>query len=318
MDLGKGKVRVDETPEGYARAFLGGSGLACRMLVDMVGPDTDPLSPDNVLIFMAGPLTGTKAPCCGRYTICSKSPLTGIWGESNAGGYFGPRMKFSGFDGLVIVGRSEEPVYLYVHDGEAELRLAKDLWGLTTFEAQEALRRELGEDVSVACIGPAGEKLVRFACVLNDGGRAAGRCGMGAVMGSKRLKAVAVSGRGEVPVADPEGLEEAASRAREAIEESMLTGIFREFGTAGYVDYAQELGDMPNRYFSQGRFEEADRISGMTMAETIQVGRRACYGCPIGCGRVVEVREGRYTTPRTDGPGYEALAAFGSNLLVDD
>ena len=318
VDLGKGKVRVDETPEGYARAFLGGSGLACRMLVDMVGPDTDPLSPDNVLIFMAGPLTGTKAPCCGRYTICSKSPLTGIWGESNAGGYFGPRMKFSGFDGLVIVGRSEEPVYLYVHDGEAELRLAKDLWGLTTFEAQEALRRELGEDVSVACIGPAGEKLVRFACVLNDGGRAAGRCGMGAVMGSKRLKAVAVSGRGEVPVADPEGLEEAASRAREAIEESMLTGIFREFGTAGYVDYAQELGDMPNRYFSQGLFEEADRISGMTMAETIQVGRRACYGCPIGCIRVIEVREGRYATPRTDGPGYEALAAFGSNLLVDD
>ena len=318
VDLSRGKIWTEETPEGYARAFLGGSGLACRMLIDMIGPDTDPLGPDNVLMFMAGPLTGTEAPCCGRYTICSKSPQTGIWGESNAGGYFGPRMKSSGFDGLVIMGRSEEPVYLYVHDGQAELRPAGDLWGLTTFETQGALVHELGSDVSVACIGPAGEKMVRFACVLNDGGRAAGRTGMGAVMGSKRLKAVAVSGDEEVPVANPGGLEEAVRRAREAIEESMLTSIFREFGTAGYVDYAQELGDMPNKYFSKGLFEEADKISGMTMAETILVGRRACFGCPIGCGRIVEVREGKYATPRTDGPGYEALAAFGSNLLVDD
>ncbi len=318
VDLGKGETRVKETPEGFLRAFLGGSGLSCRLLMDMVGPRTDPLGPENALVFMAGPLTGTKVPCCGRYTICAKSPLTGIWGESNAGGYFGPRLKFSGFDGIVITGQAREPVYLYVHDGGAELRPAGDLWGLTTFETQDALVRELDDRVSVACIGPAGENLVKFACVLNDGGRAAGRTGMGAVMGSKRLKAVAVSGDEEVPVARPEELEEAISRAREAIEESMLTSIFREFGTAGYVDYAQELGDMPNKYFSEGRFGEADKISGMTMSETILVGRRACFGCPIGCGRVVEVREGPYATPRTDGPGYEAVAAFGSNLLVDD
>ena len=319
VNLSTGKISEEPLNMDFAKMFLGGSGLACRILYDMINKDTDPLGPENPLIFMTGPLTGTIAPSCGRYVVCAKSPLTGIWGESNSGGKFGPMLKFSGFDGIIIVGRSEKPVYLSIIDGSAELRSAEHLVGKTTFETQKIIVEELGEKrVSVACIGPAGENLVKYAAIMNDGGRAAGRTGMGAVMGSKNLKAVAVFGSQKVPLADEDKFIEVAKEAHTIVKEAFNSEMFRQLGTGGYVDLAQEMGDMPNKYFTLGVFENASKISGSTMAETILVRNRACYGCPIGCGRVVKIDEGKYKLPETDGPEYETLCAFGSLILNDN
>jgi len=319
VNLSTGKISEEPLNMNFAKMFLGGSGLACRILYNMINKDTDPLGPENPLIFMTGPLTGTTAPSCGRYVVCAKSPLTGIWGESNSGGKFGPMLKFSGFDGIIIVGRSEKPVYLSIVDGSAELRSAEHLVGKNTFETQRILAEELGEKrVSVACIGPAGENLVKYAAIMNDGGRAAGRTGMGAVMGSKNLKAVAVFGSQKVPLADEDKFIEVAKEAHTIVKEAFNSEMFRQLGTGGYVDLAQEMGDMPNKYFTLGVFENASKISGSTMAETILVRNRACYGCPIGCGRVVKIDEGKYKLLETDGPEYETLCAFGSLILNDN
>ncbi|MFX0068318.1 MAG: aldehyde ferredoxin oxidoreductase family protein [Promethearchaeota archaeon] len=324
VNLWKCKTSIEKTDKKLAEKYLGGSGLACRILYDMIGKNTDPLGPENPLVFMTGPLTGTPAPSCGRYCICAKSPLTGIWGESNSGGRFGPTLKFSGFDGVIVVGRSSKPVYLLILDGIPELRSAKNLMGNSTFETQELIVEETGQKrISVACIGPAGENLVKYAAIVNDGRKAsgrkgaAGRTGMGAVMGSKNLKAIATIGSEKVPLAEEEEFRKVAKEASILIGESTSTAMYRQVGTGGFVDMAQEMGSMPNRYFTSGVFENAGRISGSTMAETILVRNSACYGCQIGCGRVIEVKEGNYELSETDGPEYETLCAFGSLIMND-
>mgnify|MGYP000704591833 CR=1 FL=1 len=269
VNLSASKISEEPLNMSFARMFLGGSGLACRILYDMIDKDTDPLGPDNPLIFMTGPLTGTLAPSCGRYVVCAKSPLTGIWGEANSGGKFGPMLKFSGYDGIVIIGRSEKPVYLSIINGSAELRPAEHLIGKTTFETQEIIAEEVGEKrVSVACIGPAGENLVKYAAIMNDGGRAAGRTGMGAVMGSKNLKAIAVFGSKKVPLANGDKFRETVKEVIAIVKEAFNTEMFKQLGTGAYVDMAQEMGDMPNKYFTLGVFENASKISGSTMTET--------------------------------------------------
>jgi len=319
VDLTSGEIEDEPLNEGYARRFIGGSGLACRYIYEMVEADTDPLGPENQLLFMAGPLTGTRAPSCGRYVVCARSPLTGLWGEANSGGFFGPEMRFAGYDGLVIKGRSPEPVYLHIEDGRAELRSASHLWGKSTYETQALIREELGdEEVRVACIGPAGENLVRFASVMNDHGCAAGRTGMGAVMGSKRLKAVALRGHQRVPLDDEERFKALASEALDAIREDITTDILRETGTAGSLGLYMALGNSPIRYFTQGSFPEGENLGGSVMAETILTGNYACYGCPIGCGRRVEIKEGKYRLPETKGPEYETVCSLGTLLLMDD
>ena len=319
VDLTKHESKIKPLDEGYARLFIGGSGLACRIIYDLVNENTNPLSPENPLVFMTGPLTGTLAPSCAKYSICAKSPLTGIWGESCIGGFFGPRLKFAGFDGIVIVGRASRPTYLYVYDGNIEFHEAAYLTGETTFETQNLIKEELDEkDTSVACIGKAGENLVKYASILNDGGKAAGRTGMGTVMGSKQLKAIAVHGKGEVKVADEERFSEAVKGSRRVILESFTTDMYRKLGTAGGVEIAQELGAMPNKYFTKGSFEGAEKISGTTIADTIQVGSEGCFACPIGHKKIIKIDTGKYMLPKTDGPEYETIAAFGSNLLVDN
>ena len=319
VDLTKQESTIRPLDETYARKFIGGSGLACRILYDMVDMDTDPLSPANPLILMTGPLTGTSAPSSSKYSICSKSPLTGIWGESSVGGFFGPRLKWAGFDGVVITGRSPMYGYLFIHDGTVEFHDASHLEERTTFETQEIVKKEVGgRGTSVASIGQAGENMVKYASVLNDGGKAAGRTGMGAVMGSKRLKAVAVQGSGRVAVAEEEKFAAAADEARSYLLESFTTEMYRALGTGGYVDYAQDLGAMPNRYFTQGYFEGAHKISGSVIADSIKVGNDGCYACPIAHKQIIRVDSGKYRLPETDGPEYETLAALGSNLLIDD
>ena len=301
----------------WARQFVGGSGLAARYLYNLITPQTDPLEAENPLMFMTGPLVGTAAPSCGRYVVCARSPLTGIWGESNSGGHWGPELKFAGYDGILFTGRAAHPVYLWIKDGLAELRDASHLQGRDSYQTQESIRQELGEPKArVACIGPAGENLVKYAAVMNDAGRAAGRTGMGAVMGSKNLKAIAVRGTGNVPLADEEAFSHYVHQAREAIKEDIAVEILRLMGTAGGAEMLMMLGDMPSRYFT-GDEMNVTSIGGATMAETILVKNAACYRCPIACGRVTDIGE-RYGLSRVDGPEYETIAAYGSLLLVDD
>ena len=206
VDLSGGRIWEEPLNEEYARLFVGGSGLAARYLLDMVGPETDPLGPENPLILMTGPLVGTAMPSAGRLSVCALSPLTRIWGESNTGGFVGPELRFAGYDGIIVTGRADHPVWLSVVEGEARLHDAADLWGLDSYTTQERVRERLNEPKArVLCIGPAGERLVKMAAVMNDHGRAAGRTGMGAVMGSKNLKAVALRGTAQVPLADLRG-----------------------------------------------------------------------------------------------------------------
>lgn len=319
VDLTSGEIAEETLNRDYARMFIGGSGLAARYIYDLASADTDPLGPENPLVFMTGPLVGTRAPSCGRYVICARSPQTNLWGESNVGGFLGPHLRFAGYDGMIIRGQASQPVYLLVRDGEAELREASHLWGLDCYQTQETIKEELGDpSLRVARIGPGGERLVKYASVIADKGRAAGRSGMGAVMGSKRLKAVACRGTGSVPLADRDAFDEVARETLAWVKDDVSTQVFNQTGTAGSANLCSMLGNMPNKYFTQGTFDEVDNISGSTMAETILVGTSGCFGCVVQCGREVEITEGPYELERTDGPEYETVGALGSMLLIDD
>ncbi len=317
VDLTTGELRDELLNEEYTRAFVGGSGLAARIVYDMVDGETDPLGPENPLIFMTGPLVGTAMPSAGRCSVCALSPLTRIWGESNTGGFFGPELRFAGYDGIIVTGRAERPVWLSIVAGQAELHDAANLWGLDSYATQEQARAALDEPKArVACIGVAGENLVKMAAVMNDHGRAAGRTGMGAVMGSKNLKAIAVRGKARVPLADPDGFKAVVREIITGLDEDMAATSLKLAGTACYVDMALMYGDMPIRYYQQGEWEGASDLSGVLMVEQYQNRNVACYRCPIACGR--ETRAPNYGVDKVDGPEYETLAAFGSLALVDD
>jgi len=315
VDLSRNKISVEPTKLDYARLYLGGSGLACRILLDMVDSTTNPLGPDNPLVFATGPLVGTAAPDCGRYVACARSPLTGIWGEANSGGIFGPKMKSAGFDALVVLGQAKSPVYVTVADGDAEISDARHLVGVDAKETQSIVKKEIGDSAaSVACIGRAGENLVKYAAIMNDWNRAAGRTGMGAVMGSKKLKAIAASGTKRVPVANPKGFMDVVKAASTYIRESALTQAFQLAGSSNGADYFNELGDMPSRYFTSGGFEGVYEIDGLAMKDKILTGTTTCFGCPIRCGRVVTIKEGKYSLGEIDGPEYETICGFGPNI----
>ncbi|HHS96534.1 MAG TPA: aldehyde ferredoxin oxidoreductase [Chloroflexi bacterium] len=317
VDLTERRVWDEPLDEEWARQFVGGSGLAARILYEMVDGDTDPLGPENPLILMTGPLVGTPMPSAGRLSVCALSPLTGIWGESNTGGFVGPELRFAGYDGVVITGRADRPVWLSIVEGRAELHDAADLWGLDSYETQERMRAALNEPKArVLCIGLAGEREVKFAAVMNDHGRAAGRTGMGAVMGAKNLKAVALRGTAKVPVADPDGLKAVVREINANVDEDMAAMALRLAGTAGYVDMALMYGDLPIRYYQQGEWEPASNLSGVLLADQYLTRSTACYRCPIACGR--ETRAPSYGLEKADGPEYETLGALGSLLMIDD
>ncbi len=327
VDLTSGAIRQQAIPPSYSRDFIGGSGLGVRLLWDSLDPARDPLDPASPLLWITGPLTGTGGPTTGRSALCARSPQTGLWGESNIGGFVGPELRYAGYDGLLITGRANAPVYLWIHNGGgsgepiAELRDASHLWGKTdTYETQRAIKTEIGEArARVACIGLGGENRVPYASIMSDHGRAAGRTGMGAVMGAKNLKALAVRGSGQIAYANPEEYKRLRAEVNKALMEENMTAVFRETGTAGAADYLQMLGDMPQKYWTQATFEDSSLISGPTMAETMLVGKSACQGCVIACGRVVDVKQGPYATNgKAKGPEYETLCAFGSQLLVSD
>jgi len=317
VDLNNGTVWDEPLNTSYAHDFVGGSGLAARYIFDMVNGETDPLGPDNPLAFMTGPLVGTAMPSAGRCSVCALSPLTHIWGEANTGGFFGPELRFAGYDGIIITGKAERPTWLSIVEGQATLHDAATLWGLDTYVTQDEVRRVLADpQVRVACIGLAGEQCLPMAAVMNDHGRAAARTGMGAVMGAKNLKAIGVRGTGNVPLADPDGFKQTVREIIAALDEDMAAMALRMAGTPGYVDMALMFGDMPIRYFQQGEWEPASNLSGVLMADRYLNRGRACYRCPIACGR--ETRAPSYGVDVVDGPEYETLGALGSLLLIDD
>ncbi|MFW9802755.1 MAG: aldehyde ferredoxin oxidoreductase family protein [Candidatus Thorarchaeota archaeon] len=310
VDLTEKTTSLLPIDEQIASKFIGGSGYASKLLHDIMDPSVDPLGPDNMLLFMTGPLTGTLAPSTGRLVVCGKSPLTGIWGEAHVGGHFGANLKFSGFDGILIKGRSDDPVVVRINEGEAGIVSGEELWGMKTDEVQKALKKKLGR-VRVACIGPAGENLVKFAAILTDE-RAAARCGLGAVMGSKKLKAITIAGSKRVQVADPEGFTSLARESSKILGEVMHH--LRDSGTSMYVEVGMMFNDMPIKYFQETEFEY-DSLTSTAMKEFL-TGRTACYSCPIACGRVITLPE--HGLKKVAGPEFQTIAAFGSNLMVSD
>lgn len=289
--------------------------MAAAFVYDRVSSDTEPLSPENPLVMATGPFTGSSIPMVSRYAVCGISPLTGFWGEATSGGTFPFHLKGSGWDGIIITGRAEDPVYLYLKDGKAEIRDASNLWGKDSYETQKLIKGDLGDDkISVACIGQAGEKLIRYACVMNDKGRAAGRCGLGALMGSKNLKAVAASGDMKPEAADSSKVAELARQAVKDINGNLVAVAFREYGTLMYMDMGMTLGDTPAKYFTKSVFP-VSKITGQALRQQYSVQNYACRGCPIGCGRDLK---GFKPGKDVDGPEYETVAAFGPLCMNTD
>jgi aldehyde:ferredoxin oxidoreductase len=265
------------------------------------------------LLFINGPLTGTNGPTTGRFVICGKGPATNLWAESNIGGFWGPELRKAGYDGLWITGKASSPVYVWVEDGRFEVRSAAHVWGKDVYEAQEIVKAEVGvKSARVAVIGQGGERGVLYSAICCDHGRMAGRTGMGAVMGSKNLKAVAVHGTQKIEVT--EEYAKLRSEANRTLKQDNEAKVMHELGSAGVANYAEYLGAMPAKYYHQGGFAGVDNISGAKMAESILVGKSACQGCVIACGRVVNIGDGT----KRKGPEYETVVGFGANLLIDD
>lgn len=323
VDLTQGKLEEKPLGEDLARNFLGGYGIGAKVLYEMMEPGTDPLGPESVLGFIPGPLPGTRAVFSGRYTMVHKSPVTGGWNDANSGGYFGPELKKTGYDAVFISGISEKPVYLWIKDGKAELRDASHLWGKDAKETWATLKEETGEGrVRVVAIGPAGERLSYISCPINDGHRAPGRGGGGAVMGSKKLKAIAVRGTLEVPVVDPDKLLEANRKVTAALRESPAYAPWSEYGTGVGTAASALSGDSPVKNWAGVGIidfgEEAAEKLGAPALDKYKVRKYSCANCPLGCGAEYEVNEGRWPVGETDRPEYETAAAFGSTLLCSD
>jgi len=320
VDLTKRKVSEKPLDPKMARDFVGGAGLACRMLYDMIDTKTDPLGPGNPLMIVTGPFCGTSVPTGSKTSACARSPQTGILGYSTFGGHFGADLKFAGYDGLIVSGKSDSPVYLLVKDSDVTFKDAQHLWGKDTEVVWNTLKDETGlRNAGVMRIGVAGENLVKYASAIVDHYRAAGRTGIGAVMGSKKLKAIVVSGSDrKVPVAEPEKLEEFCAKMNTEKKEMPTFIMYSNLGTAGYVDMATMMyGSFPAGFYQVSGFDTYN-LSGTSVKEKILVGKTACYRCPIGCGRVVEVKQGKYAMEKFAGPELEVTGTMGSLILNND
>jgi aldehyde:ferredoxin oxidoreductase len=319
IDLTQKRFQEEEVDLSLIFKFLGGRGLGAKILFDELKPFTDPFSAENKLLFLAGPLIGTGAPWCVKYTVMTKSPLSETILMSLAGGFFGPALRRSGYDVLIIEGRSEEPVYLSIQNGKPEFREASHLWGMTTEECQESIKEELDTPrVEIACIGPAGERAVRMACIIS-GKRAAGRGGAGAVMGSKNLKGIAVHGKREVPIAEPGTFKERQMAIRKKVPEIDRLKVFGKYGTPKNLVLVNERGLFPTRNFQGGLFEGIDQVNHFEQQKRV-IRPVTCHDCPVACGNLTRAAEGPYKDIATEGPEYETFWAFGAecgNTSID-
>ncbi len=320
INLNDGAIQKAPLAETLLKKYLGGGGLAAHLFLNKFSPDSDALSADNPLIIMTGPLVGTLLPGTSRFAVCARSPQTGYWGIGSCGGTFGPELKFAGYDGIFIEGKSEKPVYLLVEDENVEIRDASDLWGKPVYELTDILKeRHSGKrKPKVLVIGPGGENLIRFSAIANDKAHYIGRTGMGAVMGSKMLKAVVVSGAGKVLPALPEEYKALRESLLEKIKESTVAQMMRSMGTAASMDSGMMMGDVPIRNWTKGEFDGTAKIGGPTMTEEYLTKVHACYACPIACKRVVKVEGGPFKTDEGPGPEYETCCTFGSFLENDN
>jgi len=312
INLTNGEISKEPLDLKMAEEFVGGRGLASRLLCAEIDPEIDALSSENPLIFGTGPLTGTGAPATARYVVVCKAPLTGTIACSNSGGFFGPEIKFAGYDVLIIEGESPEPVYLWIQDDRVEIRSASLLWGKTPVDTESTLQKLTHPASKIACIGPGGEKLSLMAGIINDNYRLAARSGVGALMGKKKLKAIAVRGTGGVNLADPKQFWKASMDMHSKITGDPVSfGSFRAYGTASLVNLINEMGAYPTRNFQSDTFKDAVKTGGEAITEDILERNRACFACPISCTRVTEVKEGPYKG-RGEGPEYESTWSLGA------
>ena len=318
VNLSTDKVSTEALDPGLAKDYIGARGLGTKIMTDEVDPKVDPLSPENKLIFVPGPLTGTFAPSAGRYTVVTKGALTGAIASANSGGTWGPALKFAGYDAVIIEGAAPKPVYLWIKNAKVEIRDASHLWGKDVPETSDAIRAETDDDAKIACIGPAGENRVLFACIMNDLHRAAGRSGVGAVMGSKNLKAIAVVGTGAVTCADPKAFESAVVKARDKIHKHPVGGAgLRLYGTDVLTNILNQIGGYPTKNYQDGHFPTADKLGGETLAATLLQRPKGCFSCIISCGRVTKVTNPKYAG-EGEGPEYETSWGFGGDCCIDD
>jgi len=321
VNLTSGKISRTSVDDETLRKFIGGSGLAAKLFLDRVSPQVAPLSPQNTLFIMTGPLQGTNLPGAGRFNISAKSPLTNIWGEGNCGGTFGPELKFAGWDGIIIEGASDKPVYLFIDDDKVEIRDASDLWGKDSYETIDMVTDKIGggRKVKVLAIGQAGENLVKYAAIIHDKADAIGRCGLGAVMGFKKLKAIVVRGRGKADIAMPEDYNKARREALDVIKDSAVAQSLHSMGTDSSMPLGMMTGDVPSKNWSLGEnLEGSDALGGPTYSEKYLTRTHACYACPIACKRVVQVKEGPYKGEEQAGPEYETCCTFGTLIMNND
>lgn len=323
VNLTQGSTRVEELSAEFIHLFLGGRGLASKFLFDEVNPQVEPLSPDNKLIFMTGPLTGTGAIGGASYVVVTKSPLTGSIACSTTEGYFGPELKFAGYDGIILEGKSTEPVYLSIEDDQVELLSASHLWGKSTHKTEEIIRAEkdnpwIARETFITSIGPAGENLVKIASIINDRHRSAARSGVGAVMGSKNLKAIAVRGTQAVRLANGERFLDSVQRAWEKFKTTpVIPQVLNNIGTSFLLDVINESGVLPARNFQTGVMKNIETISGEHMAETIIKINKGCFACPIACIQVTEVEDPAFLG-KGEGPEYRSIALIGAGCSIDN
>jgi len=317
IDLTSEKIDIIRTKNYFnIDLFIGGKGLAAYTLWKELKTGIDPFSEDNLLVFATGPLTGTLCPGT-RMCIATKSPLTGLFCDSYVGGHLGAEIKMAGYDAVIIGGKSEKPVYIWIYDENVEICNAENLWGLDTFRTEETIRKEKGDmTIRVACIGPAGEKLVRFAHVNVDRYRQAGRGGTGAVMGSKNLKALAVKGTGAIPIYNVEEFMEKAKEAHRAVLENETARARKRWGTARTIIFTADQDLLPTRNFREATFEAAENLSAEVLEKKFWIKHKACHSCPINCGKLGVVRSGRYTGTVVEGIEYETLALIGANCGI--
>ncbi|MCX6013144.1 MAG: aldehyde ferredoxin oxidoreductase, partial [Chloroflexi bacterium] len=321
VDLSTNKVTAESPEQTLYRDFLGGYGIGARIIFSRQKAGVDPLGPDNMLGFMPGVLTGTPALLANRYVVAAKSPLTGCWGDANSGGDFGPYLKFAGYDAVFFSGAAEKPCYLLIHDGVAEIKDASHLWGKDTVETEDILKTELGKEVRIACIGPSGEQKSLLACIVNNKGRVAGRCGLGAVMGSKKLKAVAVIGTGKVLLADEVKVEELRKKYLAVLKESKLVQLLQKGGgTTAFTAGMIKDGEAPVKNWGGVGIKDFPNFAALGGDKVLANMERkyACWRCPVGCGGIM--KEGiEYKYPAgTHKPEYETVAAFGCMCLNDN
>jgi len=318
IDLTTGTINEEEIRTDWARKYIGGAGLATKYLYEEVPPDVDPLGANNKLIFMTGPLTGTISASASRYSVVAISPLTGIWGHANSGGSFGPALKKAGFDGIIFEGVSPRPVFLKILDGKAELYDAEHLWGKTVPETEDAICKDAETKFTIASIGPGGENQVRFAAIMNNKHRAAGRCGMGAVMGSKNLKAIACKGNSPIMLADKDRFRQISKSQYEFLDESILKVGFETFGTNMISDMVNARGGYPVNNWQEGVFEKIDEVGGQALSDKVLEKAVKCFACPIACGRGSKIKEGAWKGHKGEGPEYESANTLGAMCGVSD